>query len=277
MSDKKHIEPYQPDYSAVVPAEPQKSKPPSPQRGCAERILIYLLVFVAFLGVMIPVLFLIGVDTVGDSTSNMIDSLADLFDGSNEVNVNVRQILGTIQQQAWLETARQNQQLDLNAEDNVQIGGIVSVPVTRGVKFDAVVTVTAGINLQLLEETDFVVDGDTLTLILPAPQIKDCILLEDLSSFDRNTYCSTVGTCRDLEETLRQTALETAATQGIDEIRVEAFNNADQVIRDLVVQSGFTGTLQIERSTELMPPVAEGGSCPGMSVLLPTPTPTTTP
>jgi hypothetical protein len=166
----------------------------------------------------------------------------------------VRQIILAVRQEAWLETVRETQALDLQASNDMP--GVI--PGRRSLRYQAFVTVTAGVDLEQVTDADIVADGNRITITLPHAQLKDCILdLESSRYYDSS--CTVIG-CGGLETVLRDQAMQAAATQERDRLLAEAWNNAAEEMQNIGESFG-ADEVAIVQSTEFLGPVAEGGTC----------------
>ena len=259
-NNNQELEPYKPDYSPDLSGSQNNQRGGGGFFGCLQNSIAITLFSALVITLIIATVYFLSLREVGNTTSNIFDSVSRLFGGGDNVTtVDVRQFILTVQQEAWLETARELQNVDIQAKNDWP--GIL--PGQRSLRYSALVTVTAGVDLQLMDENSFVVDGDTVTVTLPPPQIKDCILDEDNSRYyDRN--CSAVGVvdvgCGGLEDVLRQTAVETAATENVEPLMEDAFNFAAEQIQNMGSNMGFT-TVNIVRSPVDVSQVASDGTC----------------
>ena len=264
------IEPYDPDYAPL--GSPRREEPVrnrGESGGCFRYFMVITLstLILAALGTSV---MLYGIWKTGDTTTSIFDAI---FGDKTEVTqINVRQLILAVQQEAWLETVRETQALDVTAK--TEMPGIL--PGTRSMRYQAFVTVTAGVDMKQMDETDFIADGGSLTVILPNAQIRDCILDQEASRFYERS-CNYIG-CGDLEEILVSKALETAAIQEQDRILTAAWDNAAEWVQTLGYNVGFE-TVNIQRDSTFIDPVAREGTCYNHVPLTPTPSPeaTTTP
>jgi hypothetical protein len=170
-------------------------------------------------------------------------------------------IINTINQEAWLETARVSAFIsNLRAENDWP--GLL--PGKRSLRYNAVVIITAGIDFGLLAEQDIIVNGQNVIIQLPSPQVRDCFLDEAASTYyDRN--CSAAGVvdvgCGGLEDELRGKALDAAAAAEFDDLLNMAFENAEETVESLLVGLPGIETLTIVRSSEILPDLSPAGTC----------------
>jgi hypothetical protein len=170
-------------------------------------------------------------------------------------------IIGAINQTAFLESARFVLNLpDLYAE-NEQPG---ILPGTRSLRYNANVTVTAGVDFALLTPANILVNGTTITVRLPSPQVRDCILDEASSSYyERN--CDAAGVvdigCGGLEEILRQNALIASTQADHQQILQEAHRSASEIVQKLVLTVAGVQQVVIERAPDPLPILSAGGTC----------------
>lgn len=258
MGKNKQVEPYQPDFSSHL-GEGQRPAPTG-FFGCMQNSIAITILSALVLTLIIGTIWLLSIRATGDATASVFDSIGNIFrGGENITTVDVNQFILGVRQEAWLETARELQQLELYAENDYP--GIL--PGRRSLRYQALVTVTAGIDLQQMTADDFIVDGAVVTVVLPPAQLKDCILDEATSRYyDRS--CSAAGMvdigCGGLEEVLRQQAMQTAATENTDRLLEEAFASGAEYIQNLGRNFGFSEIL-IERQSAALPTVANGGTC----------------
>jgi hypothetical protein len=254
------LEPYQPDYSPAVGHYPRQQPLPPVDTGrgffgCLQSSIAITIISVVILVLIIGAIWILSIRATGDATASIFDSIGNIFNGGpNVTTVDVRQIVLAVRQEAWLETIRETQAVDVYAEN--EMPGVI--PGKRSARYQAFVTVTAGVDLELVTEEDFVVDGQTVTITLPNAQLKDCILDQESSRY-YDKSCTILG-CGGLEEVLLQSAMETAATQDRDRILEEAFNQAAEYVQNLGRNFGFSEVV-IQRDSSLVSPVAEGGTC----------------
>lgn len=265
QKNRRELEPYEPDYSPAY----RESTPPPPPRpsvgifGCLRDSLAIVVLGVVVLAMLGGAYWYLAVRETADTTENIFESI--FGSGDQVTNVDVRQIILAVRQEAWLETVRETHYVEVSAD----IAMPSPLPGRRSMKYGAFVTVTAGMDLELLADDHFRVEGDTVIITLPNAQTKDCILDEDASRyFDRN--CSIVG-CGNLEDILRQEALKTAAMYEIERLHQEAFENAAEYLQELGQNLGFE-QVEIERDGQTLEPVAKGGTCQ-IAIISPTPTP----
>jgi hypothetical protein len=169
-------------------------------------------------------------------------------------------VIAIVDREAWLESNRILLNLpNLYAEN--EWPGIL--PGTRRLRYNAYVTITAGVDLELIGFDDIRIEGTTAYITLPPAQIKDCVLDETASSyFDRR--CTAAGVvdagCGGLEDDLREIARVEAARANHEIVLQDAFRNAAEVVQDLIEPLGLEEVI-IEESQEPLPLVAQNGTC----------------
>jgi|GEM_PF-6110943 len=160
----------------------------------------------------------------------------------------------------WLETQREVRVYQLFAENTGTIFNI-----GRSLRYEANVTVTAGIDLSLLTLDDIEVNGTTVTITIPQPQLRDCILDETTSRYyERN--CDAAGVvdigCGGLEAELRDQAPFAALNDDENTIFLaDAYVEAAAFLQDLVQVTGIDQVI-IQQSTDPLSIVSLGGTCP---------------
>lgn len=166
-----------------------------------------------------------------------------------------------LRQQAWLETMRERAVFpDIYASKDRPGPGTGR----DTLRFNAVIIVTAGIDLELLTEDNILVNGSTVTLRLPPAQVRDCIL-DEQDSFYYDESCDiggiSTGGCNALKTTLRERALESAAKADFENLREGAFSEAEDVITEIVYSLGGIERVVIEQTTEDIPLFSKDGTC----------------
>ncbi|MFP4322373.1 MAG: DUF4230 domain-containing protein [Anaerolineales bacterium] len=241
----KAVEPYQPDYSP-------SASPPSAARGnegclgCLQRGMVLTFLSGIILAVLIVSLFLLGVYQTQNTATSIFDAVSNIClvnCGDSVTQINTGPLLQAIEQQGFLEGARANNNLPNIYASNEWPG---LLPGRRSLRYNAFVTVTAGIDLENVSPQDIRTAGNTVTVVLPPAQVRDCILDEAASSyFDRR--CSAIGVvdvgCGGLEAELRAQALIASATADHDVLLEDAFASGAEVIQNLLL--GFDGVEQV--------------------------------
>lgn len=289
----KDLEPYEPNFSpgsspqpydpydaparpnpyAPAGGYPPHHDPPPPTviyrgPGCAERALLISAGSCVLIVVIVLAFAWMGIGVIGEIARDINFP----FSGDRVIEVDVQHFVLSFQEQAFLETGRELQQVRVTVADQVRLGDLVPMPADRRIELEAYVTVTAGVDLRLMEAGDIRVEDDTMIITLPQVQIKDCIYNVESSRMNYNTYCSTpLGTCRDLEELARNRAMQDAATQNVETIQQRSFESAIFAISDLALQFGHTGPVEVRQSEESLPTVAENGTCYSPELASPTP------
>jgi hypothetical protein len=184
-------------------------------------------------------------------------------------------VLLALRPQAWLESARAEVGiLNLYAErDRGAIPGIISL------NYNAFYNVTAGIDLNSLSENNIRIDGTTVIITVPGPQVRECILNLD-KSFYANRNCSRgpgLGDwpgCRGLEENLLNQAQAGIVAYDHSELLAEAYQSAADTLENLAMTVGGVQTVIIEPGPAPENVYSQAGTC---VLLLPPPAPTATP
>jgi|GEM_PF-4247280 len=253
------------DHPELSPYEsPPQAAPPSQQGpgffGCFQNTLA--LIVLAFVVVVLVggTIFYLVVRESSDATESVVGDVTDLLGGGPSYTaIEVRQLILTEYESFWLESYRQTQAIDVYASN--EWPGIL--PGRRSLRYLGFVTVTAGVDLDLLEEADITYEGETLVITLPQPQVRDCILDEQSSRYyDRQ--CSAAGVvdagCGGLEDILRERALLTAATENTPYIFDEAQENAIERLGGFLTAVGVQ-SVRFEVSEVQIPLVAQTGTC----------------
>ena len=257
------IEPYEPDYSVNQYQGQQRG---TNMWGCFQNTIAILLMVLSIVAIMFALVWFMVLRETTDTAESIFHSIFGT--GDQITNVEVRQIILAVRQEAWLETVRETQALDLQATN--EMPGVL--PGTRSLRYQAFVTVTAGVDLQQVNDADITAEGDTVTITLPHAQLKDCILDVEASRY-YDSSCTIIG-CGGLESVLRQQAMQTAATQDRERLLDEAWNNAAEEMQRIAETVGGVENVAISQGTEFLGPVAEGGTCynpPPVPLMTPTP------
>lgn len=121
------------------------------------------------------------------------------------------------------------------------------------------VSVTLGVNLELLEEEDIAVDNDanTVTVTLPPVQPIDCFL-SDVEFYDE--VC--LGQCDELRDDLRRNALrDTLEREDFNAQYNDAQEQARFIIGDILDPLAQDYAISFVYDTDMPPPIA-GSDCP---------------
>jgi len=242
------------------------SSPPPPASGggffgCFQNTFAIILLTLIFLLVLGAVVIIVGIRDANNTAENIVDSIAEVFDSEPSVTqIQVRQIILAQNDTRWLESYRETQSIDITAKNDWP--GLL--PGQRSLSYLAFVTVSAGIDLDLIEAGDIEVRGSEVNIRIPRPQLRDCILdLEQSRYYERN--CSAVGVidagCGGLEDLLKNRALQTAATENVSRIQEEAYESAAETLQDLVETLAGVERVNISVSETEIPLVSEGGTC----------------
>jgi hypothetical protein len=224
-----------------------------------------MVMMLAVVAIFIGLVWFLVLRETTDTAENIVKSIFGT--GDQITTVEVRQIILAVRQEAWLETVRETQALDLEASNDMP--GVI--PGRRSLRYQAFVTVTAGVDLEQVTDADIVADGDTVVITLPHAQLKDCILDVESSRY-YDSSCTVIG-CGGLESVLRAEAMRTAATKDRERLLDEAWNNAAEEMQN-IAQSFGAQEVSIVQSTEFLGAVAEGGTCynpPAVPLTTPTP------
>ncbi len=264
MSQNRDVEPYQPNFSSgVQPTSPPVVK----QAGCLERSFRLLVIAgisaFALICIVVAASAVFSLGSLGESFSEFC-----LYNCESDViEVNVQPFILALKQEAFLETLRSPQVYEIYASN--EMPGVI--PGRRSMRYKAFMTITAGIDLQLVENSDFVTDGTSITITLPKPQLRDCVL-DTQQSFFYEKSCNYVG-CGNLEEILVNRAYEMPTTEGYEILLTEAWENAVQEIDKMARNFGYQ-TVTIQQTSDDMFYVSNDSTCKVPPELLqPTPTP----
>lgn len=204
-----------------------------------------------------------GVIVVGMQTAKDMFTDFCLFDCGAEDEIDITQIVQKVEQQAWIEGARK-----INEKYELHIKRDRPGPLgTDSLRYDAYVTITAGVDLEWFTEEDIDIQGNNLVIYLPSPQIRDCILNEQDSRFhDDNCAIAGViptGVCDDLEDELRMKALSAASAADADhsELLSQAFEGASETVLKLVENIEGVEKVTIEQSPKEIPLFSSAGTC----------------
>jgi hypothetical protein len=243
--------------------------------GCFSSSLAILLVSILVLIFVIAGVYFLTIREASNTTQGFFDGLFGIFDDNQDVTtISVGPIIQAIEQESWLETERTTNTFQVEASN--EMPGIL--PGERTVEFDALVTITAGVDLELLGPQDILADGAIVTVNLPNAQIKDCIL--DPNSIVSDKECDIIGVgigCGGLEDEVRVRAISAAIQEGnIETLRTKAFNEAAEQIQDLIENvNPAVEDVRINRRTDPIEIVALNGTCaPFAPSITPTAPPT---
>lgn len=185
------------------------------------------------------ILFMLSglVNGFGEAFSLLLDTPRDLFcsvmpfcDVETETEVINTEVLWTrIHNRAVLDVGKYETREEWRATQRTSLG-ITSI--THSMRMRATVSVTMGLNLELVDPEDIVVDDDnqSVTITLPPTQPIECFM-EDIEYFDR----SCVAVCGDLERKLREEAMDDVVeSEELDVALVGAFEEAQSTIAGLI-------------------------------------------
>lgn len=258
----RELEPYQPNFSPGL--QPERREDPIRERrrgaGCLERGFIYLLSAGLISCAIFAAFALFSVGAIGEAFSDFcIYNCA-----SDVIEVDVQPFILALKQEAFLETLRSPQVYEIYASN--EMPGIV--PGRRSMRYKAFMTVTAGVDLQLVENSDFVADGTSIVVTLPKPQLRDCVL-DSQQSFFYERSCNYVG-CGNLEEVLVDRAYEMPTTEGYDILLTEAWENAVKAVEEMAHNFGYD-MVTIQQSAEDISFVSKDSTCKLPPEATPTP------
>lgn len=262
MSDKsKEVDLYEPDFSGRVQSEKKpdveiiRSSDGDPYAGdqptnCG-RCFMYVFSGILVAGLISCAVIFLGIGTLVPEEF-CLSVFGDCEEPPAPLEVDVTQIITEIRAQAFIETARADQTLEVRATERGALG------VSGSLRYRAFLTVTAGVDL-MSQEPSVVSEGQSVTVTLPQPQIRDCILnLEE--SFFYEYDCTLVG-CDSLEDTLPTLALESAANEGTEPILADARLEAQRIIGELVQDISPGTQVSVQFSDALLPTVSVQGTC----------------
>lgn len=273
------IEAYEPDFSPAVGGKASHDKPKKRGGigffGCTLGSVGIIGISALILTVFMLIAYIYSIQTAGDTTSSIFESIRGIFESEEVIEIDVREFILGVEQQAWLEGARSNNNLDVYASN--EWPGIL--PGRRSLRYDAFVTVTGGVDLELIDSDDFVTDGTSVTVILPPAQIKDCILDEEASAYyDRK--CTAAGIidagCGGLEEILRERAIQEASLGEHEMLLTDAFDSVTEIVQNLGYSFGYEEVIVLQSEAPVAR-VANDGTCYQTPEELITPTPTQVP
>ena len=212
---------------------------PSRGCGCAPIWIAAILGGVTILLATMAFIFLFATDTRNQLIGNVEDgfNICLLDCGDDVLTIEEGPILQALKNTNWQEGVQANRNYpQMKASKDWPVSWLTG---SRSLKYNALVRVTAGVDFELIENWESAVelDGDVLTITIPPPQIRDCILLEEQSSF-YDYSCKAVGVvaaCGDLEESLRLQALRSSANDDYETVLNDAFENVGDFLQDLVL------------------------------------------
>lgn len=225
------------------------------------------IIVVVVLGIIIVTLILAGMVIAGitaakDIASDFGDGIGVcFFDCGPELIIRTGPILQTLQQQTWIEGVRGTNSFSRLYAEKDRVGPLGA----DSLYFDAIVIVTAGIDLEFFDENDIEVKDKDLIIRLPAPQVRDCIIDEQQSAF-RDGSCAIggilpTGVCEDLQIELRNQALRASANAEHDDLLEQAFEGASETVTLLLGDIEGVENLIIEKSSKEIPLFSEAGTC----------------
>lgn len=168
----------------------------------------------------IPLILLVGVLLLGINTvDGVLDGVTGIFNPPEPVYtfVSTSAILERVQGMSQLTTARYNFSNIVSSER--ELPTILSALYRDRLTMVIAGHINAGVDLGDLTEEDIVIDGDTLTIRIPAPTLQDCFLNE------QESYVVS-----------RDTGLFTAQAPNLDD---EARQFAVREFRDMALEEGI--------------------------------------
>lgn len=212
-----------------------------PAHGCG-CVPIWL---ASIIGGVVVILAVLGLGYVfaSDTRDQLIGSVEDGFNiclldcGDDVLEIDEGPILLTLENTNWHEGTRANRNYpQMEASKDWPVSWLTG---SRSLKYNATVTVTAGVDFELVEDWENAVmfEGDELTISIPPPQIRDCILLEEQSTF-YDYSCKALGvisSCSDLEDALRIQALKSSADDDYETVLNDAFDNVEDFLEELIL------------------------------------------
>lgn len=237
----------------IVVDEPDYAPPPVPEQstlryeyerkprgcGCAPAWIATMGGVVVLALAVMGFLFLFASDTRDQLIGNVEDGFnICLIDcGDDVLTIEEGPILQALENTNWHEGVVANRNYpQMEARKNWPVSWLTG---TRSLRFNAIVKVTAGVDFELIEDWDSAVEleGDELTITIPPPQIRDCILLEEQSSFYDYSckFAGVISSCSDLEDALRLQALKSSANDDYETVLNDAFDNVGDFLQELVL------------------------------------------
>jgi hypothetical protein len=176
---------------------------------------------------MIP--FVVAVIAGTTTVNSIIENAREIFSSEPVITISANTVLDRVQTMSQLTTVRYNYSSMVTTERDMP--ELLSTLYGDRQVMVAVGHVNAGINLQQLTPDDITIDGDTLTLRLPPPQLQDCFLNEQQS------YVVS-----------RDTGLFASPATNMD---VEARRYAVRQFRDMALEAGILDEVQTQSAVAL--------------------------
>lgn len=189
-----------------------------------------------------------GLESLGKGLAGVEVCLVDC--GDDVTVIDEGPIIAAIDKEAWFEGARQTDNIpQLTITKPWPVDTITG---DRSLRYNAFVEVTAGVDFELIDDVSsvIVVDGRNITITLPPPQVRECVL-DETNSFYYDRQCEIVGVvsaCGELEDELRQAAIAAAANADHEELLEEAFEETADFVKGII---RATNT-KVEKITVLM-------------------------
>ncbi len=189
-----------------------------------------------------------GLESLGEGLAGVEVCLVDC--GDDVTVIDQGPIIAAIDEEAWFEGARQTDnipQLTITKPWPVD-----SITGERSLRYNAFVEVTAGVDFELIEDvaSAIEIEGRNITITLPPPQVRECVL-DETNSFYYDRQCEIVGVisaCGELEDELRQAALGAAANADHSELLEEAFEETADFVKGIIRATNS----KVEKITVLM-------------------------
>ncbi len=189
-----------------------------------------------------------GLESLGEGLAGVEVCLVDC--GDDVTVIDEGPIIAAIDEEAWFEGARQTDNIpQLTITKPWPVDTITG---DRSLRYNAFVEVTAGVDFELIDDVSsvIVVDGRNITITLPPPQVRECVL-DETNSFYYDRQCEIVGVvsaCGELEDELRQAAIAAAANADHEELLEEAFEETADFVKGIIRATNA----KVEKVTVLM-------------------------
>ncbi len=183
--------------------------------------------------------------------------IGNIFNGIGQI-FNPPSVYETVSQQAVLESVRQLSDLttvEYNFSQIItserELPPLLQALYSDRLVYFAVGRIQAGVNLSAIQPEDVIIDGTTLTIILPPPALQDCFIDEGASgviSRDTGVFASPAP---NIESEARKTALVHFRGLAIDEgILVRANDEAQTTLEAFLGLLPITGVETIDIITQ---------------------------
>ena len=169
---------------------------------------------------------------------------------------------------SWLETARGEYSIpDIFGDTDRG-----TYPGRNELHLAAFFDLTAGVDLELITEDDFELDGSKVTIALPPPQVRECIYNAEKSFYYDDDCSKGPGLCEwsgchGLEDEVQRRARELVLEATHDDLLKRARDEAADALENLFEGIGVTEVRLIEKVIEL-PIYSEGGTCAAIALEL---------